>query len=68
MKSSHIVIVVAVLAVAGLVAYDMSREPDTLGEAVENVGESLDPNETPAERLGDAVEDAGDDFEDSMSE
>lgn len=73
-------IIVVLIAVIGIAGYYILNAPDQrgMGEKIDDAIDEL-PNDpdaavreledrTPAEKLGDAVEDAGDDIEDSTDQ
>lgn len=77
-KNSNMVIIVVVLAALAFVAYMVMNAPDNrttgerIGDAVDNVKEgNLDgaarslQDRTPAQKMGDAVERAGDKIQES---
>ncbi len=73
---SYVLLGVVALIVAVIIVMLMQPQNDTLseridnaagevGEGLEEAGEELDPHRTTGEKIGDAIEDFGDDIEDS---
>jgi hypothetical protein len=70
-------VAVTVIALAAIMYYSDARRPATVGERIEaaadEMAEGVDnatermQDRTPAEKVGDAIEDAGDRVQDSMS-
>ena len=66
------VIVIAVTVVAYMKPQDNSlgarvdRAAEDVSDGVKDAARELDPNRTPAEKVGDALEDAGDNLKDAV--
>lgn len=65
-----IVAIIAIVAIIGIFLYTQRGEPTRLGEAVDDVsqgledaGRDLDPHRTTGEKIGEAVEDIGEDIQ-----
>lgn len=73
-KTSYIILViVAIVAVVGMFTLmqpkdestQMGRAVDEIADGFEDAGRELDPNRTPGEKFGDAVEDMGESIQDA---
>lgn len=68
MKGIHIVLIVGIIAAAVLIGISMTND-DTVGDkidsAINKVEDATNPDDTPGEKVGEAIKDAGEAVKDA---